>query len=100
MILTQALIGKLTAWQAAGNGLCVYPEGEIERIGDLASLTSGMRVEISVFQSGSPVVEITEANWFEDYETLICEEDVQRCREQLQRAEARLAQLKRAALAS
>lgn len=100
MILTQTLLDKLAAWQAAGNGLCVYREGEIERIDDLTSLTSGRRVEISVFQPGSAIVEITEANWYEDYEVLICEEEVQRCRERLQQAEARLAQRKRAALAS
>lgn len=100
VILTQALIDKLAAWQRAGQGLLVYLGDEIEGVRDLSLLRSGMQAEVKVYVQDSPIVEITEANWCKDYETLICERDVQKCRERLQKAKERLAQRKRAALAS
>lgn len=94
MVLTQALIDKLVAWQAAGNGACVYREGEEERIASLAELHSGMRVDIDVFKPNSPLITLTEANWFDNFEALILKKKIRRCKEELQAAEEQLAQIR------
>lgn len=95
MILTQALIDKLTAWQAAGNFVYTFREGRsgMEEI-PFSDLRCGVDVYVYVWMDGYDVAVITESNWYGDFETVVLEETIRKCREKIRSAKDRLAQIR------
>lgn len=92
MILTQALIDKLAAWQAAGNGVCIFREIDLEKIESLSDLKCGMSVYVNVYIQDYDVAKITEENWLDDFEMLVLKATVQECQKKIRRAQKRIAQ--------
>lgn len=92
MVLTQALIDKLAAWQAAGNGVCIFREIDLEKIESLSDLKCGMSVYVNVYIQDYDVAKITEENWLDDFEMLVLKATVQECQKKIRRAQKRIAQ--------
>lgn len=93
MILTQALIDKLTAWQAEGNFVYTFRDGRsgMEEI-PFSGLRCGVDVYVYVWMDGYDVAAITESNWHGDFETVVLEETIRKCQGKIRVAKDRLAQ--------